>query len=157
MEIKHYQKGKEDALRDLESNKLILKTFGRQASWSFEWKRLLEERYGIEIVVIAGCIVSEEEIEYVKGYNDISVAEIEKRLGKDVLDKTSDDAMMLWKVEPFEQIINENPEVEAIVNSADWVKCPNCNISFKITSAVSWNGKMHLSCQQKIRLINLEK
>jgi hypothetical protein len=56
----------------------------------------------------------------------------------------------------FEQIINENPEMEASVNSFDWVKCPNCGISFKVTNPESWNGVIHIACEQKIQLIDKE-
>ena len=55
----------------------------------------------------------------------------------------------------FEQIINENPEMKASVNSFNWVKCPNCGISFKITNSESWDGKIHIACEQKIRLANV--
>ncbi len=54
----------------------------------------------------------------------------------------------------FEQIINENPEMEALINSFGCVKCPNCGISFKVTNLKSWNGKIHVACEQKIRLVD---
>jgi hypothetical protein len=54
----------------------------------------------------------------------------------------------------FEQIINENSEMEASVNSFEWIKCPNCGISFKITNLQSWDGKIHIACEQKIKLVD---
>jgi nitrite reductase/ring-hydroxylating ferredoxin subunit len=47
----------------------------------------------------------------------------------------------------------DNSEMEAAVNSAAWIKCPFCRISFKISSGEHWNGEKHLSCGQKIKIV----
>ncbi|HYP50568.1 MAG TPA: hypothetical protein VEQ34_06470 [Pyrinomonadaceae bacterium] len=59
----------------------------------------------------------------------------------------------------LDKTAEDNPEMESAVNSAGWIKCPFCQISFKISSQEHWDGEKHISCGQKIKLVenaNLE-
>lgn len=153
-----FEKGKKDALRDIQAENLKVKTFGTIVTWFQEWRKILLNEYNVEIEVVSGCVVSDETVEYVNGYNKISEAEIKKKFGEDIFEKTLDEAEAIWKQESYfpKPVENINEEMTAIPNKFNWVKCPNCNISFKITSVSSWNGKIHLSCGQKIKIIEIK-
>ena len=155
---KFYQKGQQEALEDIKADKLKMKTLGRPVSWFQEWREILLKEYKIQIEMIAGCMVSDEEVDYANGYNNISEAEIKKRFGETIFEKTFDKAEKVWKLEPYHPrpFENTNEEMSAIPNSFGWVKCPNCDTSFKISSPVSWNGKVHISCGQKLKLIAIK-
>jgi hypothetical protein len=153
-----YEKGKKEALRDITANNLSLKTLGLKVKWFQEWREILSNKCKIEIDVIAGCMVLDESVDYANGYNEISEAEIKKRFGEDILEKTLDEAEAIWKLEPYfpKPFENKNEEMTAIPNSFGWVKCPNCNISFKVSSVASWKDRRHLSCGQKIKIIEIK-
>ncbi|MGI8668744.1 MAG: hypothetical protein ACR2J3_02735 [Aridibacter sp.] len=154
-----YQKGKEEALEDIEANKLKLKVSGLKVRWFQEWRKILSDEFGVEIDVIAGCMVLDKDSDYAGGYNEISEKELEKRFGNDILEKTLEKAKSIWESKlyiPSEPFENENEEIIASPNSFGWIKCPNCNKSFKISGVDSWNGKIHLSCRQKIKIIEVE-
>lgn len=154
-----YLKGQQEAREDINVNKLKLKTLGRKTSWFQEWQEILLREFQIEVVTIASCLVSDEESDYSRGYNKIAEKEIENRFGYDFFEKTLDRAESIWNLKPdtpIEKTDNGNEEVSAVLNKYGWVKCSNCNKSFKIKSEVSWNGKFHLSCGQKIKIIKVK-
>lgn len=49
---------------------------------------------------------------------------------------------------------NQQPEIEAVAHENRWITCPNCNIRFKLTNKYSWTGKRHMTCGQKIKVVN---
>lgn len=86
-------KGRADARKDLQSDKLRVETMGfPPAPWEKTYERTMKERYGIEFQRVAGCVVSDRLIGHAKGYNEIMGAEITRRFGADVLKKTADEA-----------------------------------------------------------------
>lgn len=149
------EQGRIDALKDIADNKLIIRMAGRPANWVSTWIDILKEnniRYSN-----SGCLVFDGLFEYIEAYNKVSGAEIKRRFGDDFLDKTQARAIELNGDKDFftyKPILNDNPEMGAKANQFGWVKCPNCHISFKITSSSSWDGERHKSCEQKIRLTN---
>ncbi len=85
--------GRADARKDLQAGKLRMETMGPPpAPWEGTYERLLKERHGIEYAWVAGCIVSERVVSHATSYNEIMEAEIDRRFGKGVLDKTADEA-----------------------------------------------------------------
>jgi hypothetical protein len=48
------------------------------------YARLLKERYGVELNVIGGCVVSEAEGRYAEGYSDVSRSLLKKKYGRDI-------------------------------------------------------------------------
>lgn len=82
-----YRRGKADAQKDIQANRLITEVYGFGASKDSAWGRLLKESYGIEQRMVAGCIVDGKIVGHAKGYNEVSHAEIERRFGKDIWDK----------------------------------------------------------------------
>ena len=79
-----YEKGKADAESDVARGKLLIKRYGLTPSASSESFRELKEKYGVEFFDF-GCLVSDGLIEYVKGYNEVSSAEIKRKFGDKVL------------------------------------------------------------------------
>ena len=76
----NYQKGKTDATNDVAKGVLIIRRYGLTAGIAPESLKKLKEKYGI-VYYDYGCIVTPNLIEYVKGYNEISQAEIKRKYG----------------------------------------------------------------------------
>ena len=62
-----------------------------------ETARLLRQRYGIELRVVAGCIVTKPLVAYVDGYNMVSMAAAGRKFGHDVFETTMRDAGKNWR------------------------------------------------------------
>jgi hypothetical protein len=77
-----YRTGRADAERDVAAGILAIEEFGLGAGTGHS-VRLLRERYGIEIRATAGCIVNEKILGHGAGYNAVSEAEIDRRVGSD--------------------------------------------------------------------------
>lgn len=69
--------------------------FGLPVPWQPDYVRLLQERYGIEFRAVAGCVVSKPLIDYVEGYNEVSMAAAIQRCGRDVFAECNNDAHKL--------------------------------------------------------------
>ncbi|MCX6850349.1 MAG: hypothetical protein NTY98_15630, partial [Verrucomicrobia bacterium] len=52
--------------------------------------------------------------------------------------------------------IEARGELVGYVNRKDFVKCPHCDVSFKVTARSSWNGCRHLKCWGCIKLLRKE-
>lgn len=79
--------GQADARRDLAAGKLGVETFGLLRRDHADFRSILKERYGIEIHVVAGCVVNSTITGHATGYNQIMNAEIEKRFGKNLFER----------------------------------------------------------------------
>ncbi len=71
-----YEKGKSDAQIDIANNKFIIRTYGLMPGISQQSLNKLRKKYGIEIFDD-----SWKPVEYLKGYNKISKAEIKRKFG----------------------------------------------------------------------------
>ena len=80
-----YRKGKNDAQKDILSEKLQILRYGEQTSEKSKLKEHLKVKYGVEMLEI-GCKVSTKLLEYVKGYNEFLEAEIKRRYGINILE-----------------------------------------------------------------------
>jgi hypothetical protein len=85
--VSAYQAGCREAWRDLHENRLIIEEHGLPPPCWDDYKKLLEQRYHVQVRMVGGCVVDEKVVGHEKGYNQISKAEIEQRFGKDVLEK----------------------------------------------------------------------
>ena len=56
------------------------------------YKQVLKDDYGIDLLIVAGCTVSDELVENANGYNEIMMQEIKKRFGKDVIREAEEKA-----------------------------------------------------------------
>jgi hypothetical protein len=70
--------------------------YGLPTSSRPEYARLLRERYGIEFRPVAGCVVSEALISYVRGYNEVSTAAANREFGHDVFKECAETASKSW-------------------------------------------------------------
>lgn len=89
---KAYEEGKAEARADIREGRLVVKTYGLPASSRNTYAEILKAKYGVELRAVAGCVVTSELLQNVKGYNEISKTEIELRHGKGVLEKARTDA-----------------------------------------------------------------
>lgn len=154
--IDYYEKGKRDALKDIEAENLNIKTMGRQASWTAVWLKLLKDKYNLKVFYLSGCNISDDEMNYAKGFNEISQFEISKRFGKDVLKETFEQAEKIFEdnypnIEKFEI---ENISFQSLVDSNGSAKCPECNESFNTADVENFKEETHLPCNLKIQLLN---
>ena len=149
-----YSQGKEDAQRDLARGELIIKTAGRQASLVGHWNRILQERYGVKLVWGVGCTASEEEFDYVCGYNEISGQVILEKFGSDILEATNEEAMEAYAIEPFDK--SNEPEMESPVDSFGIVACAYCGGRFNVSESENWDGHTHKECGYKLRLYEVD-
>src|SRR5688572_17135573 len=87
--------GAVDAKHDIQRGHLELRGYGLPATWLAEYRRLLAERLGVEHKSVAGCVVSEPLIAETRAYNEVMVAEIERRFGGEVLSQLQLEARRL--------------------------------------------------------------
>ena len=92
-----YVAGHTSAQRDIQRGILAVESAGLMAEWSGEYVRLLKQRYGVDDRGVAGCVVDDEIIGHMRGYNEVSNAEITRRFGTDIFERTAKDARALYK------------------------------------------------------------
>jgi hypothetical protein len=49
-----------------------------------EYARLLDQRYGVEVNVVGGCVATAGQRAYVEGYNDVSKRLLAENYGRDI-------------------------------------------------------------------------
>lgn len=91
-----YQIGHIHAYIDVARGHYELKTYGPINGDLEEFSEIAAEEYGIEVVT-HGCIISTEGIEHTRGYNDVSVAAIERKYGAGVIDSIRERAKALYR------------------------------------------------------------
>jgi hypothetical protein len=72
--------GRADAKRDLAKGILAMETSGLGGRYNKEYFHLLGQRYDIRVSEL-GCLVDERTLKRAEGYNEIMVAEMERRFG----------------------------------------------------------------------------
>ena len=90
------QRGRSDARADLHAGNLATESFGKPAHYRPVYHRLLKDRYGVDSRVVAGCGVDNRIIGHASGYNEVMCAEIRRRFGKDVFERTAADAKRIY-------------------------------------------------------------
>ena len=84
-----YEAGRRDAERDIREGRLIIEVFGGPPpGWWDQCAKLLDQRYGIHLREIAGCVVDARILGHERGYNEVSRAEITRRFHRDVAEET---------------------------------------------------------------------
>jgi thiol-disulfide isomerase/thioredoxin len=78
-----YERGVKEAKGDIAAGRLIIRRYGLTIGIAPESLKKLKENYGVEIVE-HGCLIMPGFVEYVRGYNETSQAEIERRFGDKV-------------------------------------------------------------------------
>ena len=82
----------QEARADIAAGKYRVLTYGLPSLESFRAHDLLEERHGIVVEPIAGCIIDEEIAVRAKAYNAVSRPAIERKFGKDVFERARREA-----------------------------------------------------------------
>jgi hypothetical protein len=92
-----YETGRRDAERDLLEGRLIFEIYGGPPPpGEGEWKKLLAQKYHIEIKEVAGCTVNYQIVGHARGYNEVSGAEIDRRFGANLIRNTRDEVLKKW-------------------------------------------------------------
>jgi hypothetical protein len=89
--------GQAEAERDLAAGRLCQKTYGLPAPWCRGYEALAGQKLGVEFRAVAGCVVDEELIERVAGYNELMRRAIEGRFGKRALDDFAEAARVQYQ------------------------------------------------------------
>jgi hypothetical protein len=87
-----YEQGRADAQKDISHGVLAYEFAGLPAPTDDELIRLMKERYNIEMRRVAGDEILIDRISHMIGYNEIALPEIQRRFGKDILQKVADEA-----------------------------------------------------------------
>jgi hypothetical protein len=87
-----YEEGKRAAQWAITENRLGLETFGYPARCRREYSRILWEKYKVQLLEVAGCVVDDTIVEHARGYNEVMEAEIVRRHGPDVFERASTQA-----------------------------------------------------------------
>ena len=94
-----YRKGKIEATQDIKRNIYIVKGYGLPFFNDYPWpspediyQAILKEKYNITIKLIGGCVVDDKTRDYIVGYDDVSIAAMESKWGKGILDAVREQA-----------------------------------------------------------------
>ena len=78
--------GEAEAERDIAAGTLKIRTYGLPAPWCPKAGKLLQDRLGVRLEAVAGCVVTDELTENVRGYNSRMKREIAARFGPNAVD-----------------------------------------------------------------------
>jgi len=94
-----YRAGKREAEAELSQGHLRYQIYGLGETWDGPdlYAEHLRNDYGIELVHVAGCVVTEELELHTQGYDDTMLTAIETRYGKNLLKRVHDQAVDEWK------------------------------------------------------------
>jgi hypothetical protein len=94
-----YRHGTSEAKTDLAAGLLRYRTYGMPTVWDGPdlYAQHLRSGYNIELVTVAGCVVTEDLVNRTRGYNETAVPVIEARYGKGILDRARQEAIEEWK------------------------------------------------------------
>jgi len=86
-----YESGRLQAYVDVARGRYELQVFGTIDRELAEFSEIAANEYGIEVYT-HGCIISDQGIERVRGYNEVSKAAIKRKYGVHVIDSIWDQA-----------------------------------------------------------------
>lgn len=89
--------GRREAQRDLQRGCLRVKTWGLPSPSRPIYIELAQQRFGIATCVTAGCVIDPVHEASWIGYNDVMQREIDRRYGKDALEKLYQEAEIVFK------------------------------------------------------------
>jgi tetratricopeptide (TPR) repeat protein len=92
-------RGRLGAYLDLSRGHYRLLTFGLPPAWLPEYSRLLRERYGVEVVPVAGCVVSPALVSYVDGYDKVSESAARRKFGRDIFSECAEEARKIGELQ----------------------------------------------------------
>ncbi|CAN5293387.1 hypothetical protein BH10PLA2_BH10PLA2_07930 [soil metagenome] len=89
-----YQRGRLVASLDLKFDRFRVMAIGPPSPGGAEYAMLLQSRYGVELDG-AGCVMTTRLIDYIQGYNEVSVPGIEAMFKKNIFSECRKDAQVL--------------------------------------------------------------
>ncbi len=89
---------------DVAREDYVLLVFGLPVPWRGEGARILQQRYGIRMKAVAGCVVSSSLVNYVDAYDSYVVSAANKKFGRDVFKESLDEAERNWKLKSAEHM-----------------------------------------------------
>jgi hypothetical protein len=94
-----YQQGRTEAKTDLAAGRLRYRTYGMPTKWDGPdlYAQHLLNDYNIELVTVAGCVVTEDLVNRTRGYNQEALPVIEARYGKGILERVREQVVDEWK------------------------------------------------------------
>ena len=94
-----YRQGQVEARNDLTAGRLRYRTYGMPTKWDGPdlYSQHLRTDYNIELVTVAGCVVTEELRNRTRGYNEEVLPLIEARYGKGIFERVNQQAAEEWK------------------------------------------------------------
>jgi hypothetical protein len=93
-----YEAGRRDAERDVREGRLIYEIYGGPpAPWEGGWKKVLADKYQIQLKSVAGCVVNHSIVGHARGYNEVAGAEIDRKFGPNFIMKSRDDFRNEWE------------------------------------------------------------
>lgn len=79
------ERGKAAAEINVRSGKFTILTYGLRSRGFPRFQRTLQERYGIEVKPVAGCVVSEDLVEFANAFNDVTIEAARRKYGHNVV------------------------------------------------------------------------
>jgi hypothetical protein len=70
--------------------------YGLPTQWRSDYVSILGSRYGVQFRPVTGCVVSQGTLDYVEAYDNVSVAAINRRFGRDIIKEAEDEAEKEW-------------------------------------------------------------
>lgn len=89
-------RGRIAAHYDIARGHYYLLAYGLPTASRPEYARLLRERYGVEFRAVAGCVVTPTLVDYVDGYDSVSMTAVNRKFGRDVFKETMAEADQSW-------------------------------------------------------------
>jgi hypothetical protein len=84
--------GRKDAETHIAGDVLMPEAFGYPAPCREEYERILQDRYGVTLNAVAGCVVNSWILDHARCYNETMEAEIARRYGRALLEQVAKDA-----------------------------------------------------------------
>lgn len=86
------ERGKAAAEINVRSGKLMILAYGLRSEGFRRFQQILQERYGIEVKPVAGCVVSEDLVEFADAFNHVTAEAARKNYGHDVVAEANREA-----------------------------------------------------------------
>lgn len=104
------ERGRNDATRDLKQGVFVIKGWGLAharigsiPSSVDVYESMLWEKYKIRHETVGGCLIDDDDVRYVAGYNSVSIPGIEARYGRGILTKVQKEAETEYELKYAEQ------------------------------------------------------
>jgi hypothetical protein len=82
----------DEARRDIAAGLLELHTYGLSSPPRTAFARLLQDRLGVHVRDVAGCVIAGDDVKQIEAYNRVMTAEIERRFGPGAVARLRDEA-----------------------------------------------------------------